>query len=239
MPDYDDRLSAAEYLDLLRSLLVGCRHVLSSTGTIWLQIGQTYQAEALLLLKELGYHHRQTIIWHYTFGPNQPTRFTPSYQLLHYATIDRQQLTFNADAVRVPSWRQLNGDKRANPRDRLPDDVWTIPRLPGNARERVKDADGKNHPCQTPEKLLRRVVLACSNPGELVLDPVCGTGSTLAVAVKHGRRAIGIELSERTAALARMRLAAQENALQATGACPSSADNSGAIQACPTSSAAS
>jgi DNA modification methylase len=234
---YNDRQPAAEYLGRLHSLLQACRRVLCPTGTLWLQMGEQYQGEAAVLLKEL-FHLRQSIVWAYTFGNNQRKRFTPAWQALHYATADRKRLTFNAGPVLVPSWRQLNGDNRACPKGKVMDSfwemledtgeleaVWRIPRIVGNARERVKDANGKSHSCQTPEEVLRWIILPCSNPGELVLDPVCGTGTTLAVAAKYSRRAIGIEVSEQTADLARKRLAAQQTALRAHQDAASPADD--------------
>ena len=122
---------------------------------------------------------------------------------------DPDEFTFNAEAIRVPSARQLvYGDRRANPTGRLPDDTWILrpqdlpdgftaeedtwyfPRVCGTFKERAGW-----HGCQMPEQLLGRIIRACSNPGELVLDPFAGSGTTLAVAKKLGRRYLGFELS--------------------------------------------
>jgi modification methylase len=84
---------------------------------------------------------------------------------------------------------------------------WLIPLCGGP--ERLRDADGKKaHPTQKPEALLHRVLLASSRPGELVLDPFCGTGTTGAVAKRLGRRFVGIERDPAYARLARQRIAA-------------------------------
>jgi site-specific DNA-methyltransferase (adenine-specific) len=129
--------------------------------------------------------------------------------------------TFNADAIRVPSARQLvYGDRRANPTGRLPDDTWILrpqdvrdsftseedtwyfPRVCGTFKERAGW-----HGCQMPEQLLGRIIRACSHSGEVVLDPFAGSGTTLAVAKKLGRRYLGFELSGEYAARVEARLA--------------------------------
>ena len=121
----------------------------------------------------------------------------------------RSRFTFNADAVRVPSARQTTyADRRANPLGKLPDDTWVlrpqedgrlfrpeddtwyVSRVCGTFKERGE------HPCQMPEAVLERIVRVASNPGDLVLDPFAGSGTTLAAAKKLGRDYYGIELSE-------------------------------------------
>ena len=129
--------------------------------------------------------------------------------------------TFNVDAIRVPSARQLvYGDSRANPTGRLPDDTWILrpqdvpqsftpeedtwyfPRVCGTFKERAGW-----HGCQMPEQLLGRIIRACSNPGELVLDPFAGSGTTLTTAKKLDRRFLGFELSAEYAERVEARLA--------------------------------
>ena len=120
-----------------------------------------------------------------------------------------KSFTFNDDLIRVPSARQLvYSDSRANPMGRLPDDTWVLrpqdlpagftadcdtwyfSRVCGTFKERVGW-----HGCQMPERLLGRIIEACSNAGEVVLDPFSGSGTTLAVAKKLGRRYLGFEIS--------------------------------------------
>ena len=133
---------------------------------------------------------------------------------------DPKQFTFNDQAIRVPSARQLvYSDRRANPKGRLPDDTWILrpqdvpggfpadgdtwyfPRVCGTFKERAGW-----HGCQMPEQLLGRIIRACSNPGEVVLDPFAGSGTTLVVAKKLGRRYLGFELSPDYAAQIQARL---------------------------------
>jgi site-specific DNA-methyltransferase (adenine-specific) len=111
-------------------------------------------------------------------------------------------------------------DRRANPKGRLPDDTWILrpqdlpggfaadsdtwyfPRVAGTFKERAGF-----HGCQMPEQLLGRIIRACSNAGEIVLDPFAGSGTTLTVAKKLGRRWAGFELSEEYAKRASGRVA--------------------------------
>ena len=96
-------------------------------------------------------------------------------------------------AVRVPSARQTTyADKRANPKGKVPDDVWSFSRLCGTFKERVQW-----HPCQMPEKVLERIISVSSNEGDLVLDPFSGSGTTCTAAALLGRRYLGIDISEK------------------------------------------
>jgi site-specific DNA-methyltransferase (adenine-specific) len=219
-PGYEDTMPAAEYLAKMEACFRGVQRVLTPDGSLFVAIGPQYQAELLVLLKGLGFHWRNSIIWHYTFGPCQQRKFTPSWTAIHYLTMDPTSFTFNWEAVAVPSARQLvYHDRRAQAKGKTPDDVWVlrpqtgehfftpktdvwhVPRVAGTFRERL------DHVCQMPLDLLTRIVRVASNPGDLVLDPVAGTGTTLVAAARENRRYLGIELDEQTAALARARLA--------------------------------
>ena len=187
--------------------------MLKPDGTFWLAIGDEYAAELKVLSQQLGFHCRSWVIWYYTFGVNCVRGFSRSHTHLFHFVKDRERFTFNGEnpAVRVASARQLvYADARANTKGRLPDntwilrpqdvpppgfspshDTWVFSRVAGTFKER----EGF-HGCQMPEQLLGRIVRVSSNPGDLVLDPFGGSGTTLAVAKKLGRQWMGIELSE-------------------------------------------
>ncbi len=221
--EYDDRRDADDYLAWSRKWTSEMARVLKPDGTFWLAIGDEYAAELSVMQKQdHGLTLRNWVIWYYTFGVNCTKKFSRSHAHLFYFVKDDKQFTFNADdpEIRVPSARQLvYGDKRANPRGRLPDDTWVLrpqdipesfgatedtwyfPRVNGTFKERAGW-----HGCQMPEQLLGRVIRACSNPGDVVLDPFAGSGTTLAVARKLDRVPMGFELSEEYAARASERL---------------------------------
>jgi DNA modification methylase len=219
---YDDRRTADDYLAWSRRWMAGVVRVLRTDGTFWLAIGDEYAAELkVMATRELGLACRSWVVWYYTFGVNCRQKFSRSHAHLFHFVKDPAAFTFNTDAIRVPSARELvYGDKRANPAGRLPDDTWILrpqdlpegfaadadtwyfPRVCGTFKER-----SGWHGCQMPEQLLGRIIRASSNAGDTVLDPFGGSGTTLAVAKKIGRQFIGSELSPDYAARIRERLA--------------------------------
>ncbi|MEK7992454.1 MAG: site-specific DNA-methyltransferase, partial [Planctomycetota bacterium] len=136
---------------------------------------------------------RNWIIWHYTFGQQTKNKFARAHTHIFYFVTDEKHFTFNDCAVRVPSDRQLiYNDRRANPVGKMPDDVWEgYSRVCGTFKERAGW-----HPCQMPESLLKRIIAASSNPGDCVLDPFSGSGTTAAAAYQSGRDYVGIEISQ-------------------------------------------
>jgi len=94
------------------------------------------------------------------------------------------------DAIRVPSWRQQNGDKRADPRGRVPGDVFDFPRVTGNSKQRRKW-----HPTQLHEDLVERCIKLSTKEGDHVIDPFAGTGTTLRVCKRMNRSCMLIDIS--------------------------------------------
>lgn len=201
---YNDRKKYDEYYDWTKQWMGICvEKALKPTGSFWIAIGDEYAAEVRIIARQLGLTLRNWVIWHYTFGQATRRKFARSHTHLLYFVKDPKHFTFNDMAVRIPSARQTTyADKRANPAGKVPDDVWTFPRVCGTFNERVGW-----HPCQMPEKLLERIILACSNEGDLILDPFSGSGTTCLVAAKLGRRYIGIDISEKYVAEATRRIA--------------------------------
>lgn len=189
---YEDNRPDDEYVEWCRSWMAGCQRVLTDTGSFYIAIGDDFAADLRIVGRELGLHLRNWIIWHYTFGQHMKAKFSRSHTHILYFVKDPKRCKFNDEMVRFPSARHTEyQDLRANPHGRLPDDVWDeFPRVCGTFRER----DGY-HGCQLPEALLTRIILASSDPGDVVLDPFVGSGTTAAAAKRLGRRWIGIDLS--------------------------------------------
>ena len=218
---YEDKRGREEYLAWSRLWTGEVARVLKPTGAFWLAIGDEYAAELKIMLQqEHGLTCRSWVVWYYTFGVNCKQKFSRSHAHLFHMVKDPAHFTFNVEAIRVPSARQLvYADRRANPTGRLPDDTWLLrpqdlpegfqpdedtwyfPRVCGTFKERAGW-----HGCQMPEQLLGRIIRACSVENELVLDPFGGSGTTLAVAKKLCRRFLGFELSEKYAEQIQQRL---------------------------------
>lgn len=218
---YDDSRSDDEFLNWCRDWMTEVVRILKPDGTFWLAIGDEYAAEMKVMMqRELHLVCRSWVIWYYTFGVNCKNKYSRSHAHLFYMVKDPKCFTFNADQIRVPSARQLvYGDRRANPKGRLPDDTWILrpqdlpdgfqadddtwyfPRVAGTFKERAGF-----HGCQMPEQLLGRIIRSCSNETETVFDPFAGSGTTLAVAKKLNRQYLGCELSTEYAKLVQQRL---------------------------------
>ncbi|MGL6096977.1 MAG: DNA-methyltransferase [Fimbriiglobus sp.] len=216
---YKDRRGKDEYLAWTDIWLGAVKRVLKPTGSLFVAIGDEYAAEMKVLLDKHDLGMRNWIIWHYTFGVNCTKKFNRSHAHIFYYVMNPREFTFNPDGVRVPSARMTTyADRRANPVGKLPDDTWVlrpqetdehfqsdsdtwaVSRICGTFKERT------GHPCQMPEAVLERIIRSASNPGDLVLDPFAGSGTTLAVAKRLKRKFLGIELSDNYAHAIRDRL---------------------------------
>jgi site-specific DNA-methyltransferase (adenine-specific) len=209
---YHDQHDDETYLAWSRQWMEEVHRILKPSGTFWLAIGDEYAAELKVDAEhKIGFSTRSWVVWYYTFGVNCTRKFSRSHaHLLHFVK-DENNFTFNAEDphVRVPSARALvYADKRANPAGRLPDDTWVL--RPQDLRDGFQPTDDTwyyarvagtfkerqgFHGCQMPEQLLGRIIRVSSSPGDLVLDPFAGSGTTLAVAKKLGRKWVGCELS--------------------------------------------
>ena len=174
--------------------------VLTPDGSLWVMSDPRWAGRFQCLLEDLGLHYRETVIWHETFGVYCETKFGRDHRPIFRFTAHPRRQVFHPD--RVPSARQVKyNDPRANPRGRVPSNVWTISRVCGTFGERQAA-----FPTQLPLALLRRVVGCASDPDDLVVDPFSGSGTTGMACVELGRRYLGIELSEEYAKASRVRI---------------------------------
>jgi modification methylase len=195
--EWDKFASFAEYDAFSRAWLGECRRILKPDGAIWV-IGSYHNIFRLgVALQDLGFWIQNDVIWRKVNPmPNfRGKRFTNAHETLIWAARDqRARATFNYESLKA-----LNDDLQMR-------SDWLFPICSGP--ERLKDDGGrKAHPTQKPEALLQRVLLASSRPGDIVLDPFFGTGTTGAVAKQLGRRFIGIERDPDYAKAAEERIA--------------------------------
>jgi modification methylase len=199
--EWDQFASFEAYDAFTRAWLLACRRVLKPSGTIWV-IGSYHNIFRVgATLQDLNFWILNDVVWRKTNPmPNfKGRRFQNAHETLIWATRDAKAkgYTFNYDAM-----------KAANDDVQMRSD-WLFPIC--NGGERLKDAEGKKaHPTQKPEALLARILMASSKPGDVVLDPFFGSGTTGAVAKRLGRHFVGIEREQAYIDAARDRIAAVE-----------------------------
>ena len=194
--DWDQFESFTQYDRFTQEWLSACRRVLKPTGTLWV-IGSYHNIYRVgKILQDLNFWFLNDVVWVKANPmPNfRGVRYTNAHETLLWMQKEKgAKYTFNYHAM-----KSLNNDLQMR-------SDWYIPICTG--KERLKDADGeKAHPTQKPEGLLYRVILSSSNPGDVVLDPFFGTGTTGAVARKLHRHFIGVEVEKKYADLARSRV---------------------------------
>ena len=199
--DWDRFESFAAYDAFTRAWLLAARRVLKPNGTIWV-IGSYHNIFRVgAAMQDLGFWVLNDIVWRKSNPmPNfRGRRFQNAHETLIWASRDQKAkgYTFNYDAL-----------KAANDDLQMRSD-WLFPLCTG--AERLKDEEGaKLHPTQKPEALVARILMASSRPGDIVLDPFFGSGTTGAVAKKFGRPFVGLEREDRHIAAAEARIAAVE-----------------------------
>ena len=221
---YETNLDIDAYVRQQAEVVAGCARVLAEGGSICWQVGNYVQRGKVIpldillypILAEHGLSLRNRIVWSFGHGLHASKRFSGRYEVILWFT-KGDDYTFNLDAVRVPQKypgkRHFKGPNKGelsgNPLGKNPTDVWEIPNVKSNHVEKTE------HPCQFPIELVERLVLALTKPGDRVLDPFLGSGTTCLAALAHNRRAAGAETLPEYYAIAveRVRLA-REGALR-------------------------
>src|SRR4051795_12958370 len=198
--DWDKFASFSAYDDFTRAWLIAARRVMKPSATIWV-IGSYHNIFRVgAILQDMGFWVLNDVMWRKANPmPNfRGRRFTNAHETLIWAARGKDsRYRFNYAAM-----KSLNEDLQMR-------SDWLIPLCTGT--ERLRDEKGaKLHPTQKPEALLHRVILSCTNPGEVILDPFHGTGTTGAVPRRLGRRFIGLERDPAYAEAAAARIAAIE-----------------------------
>ena len=196
-----DKMPEAAYMEFTRQWLTNCDRVLKKNGSIYVASSYHNIAEVIMVLKQIGYKINNIITWYKTNAmPNMTRRtFTHSTEFIVWAAKGRGW-AFNYNKMKdINPTRQKDGSKKQMR------DFWEMPLVQG--KERLRGEDGRAiHPTQKPEEMLKRIILASSRKGGIVLDPFVGSGTTACVAKKCGRKWIGMEQNEEYAEFARRRV---------------------------------
>lgn len=217
---YESRLDMQTYVEQQRAVIGECVRVLSEQGSLCWQVGNHVKKDGEIvpldiilypLFKDFGLKLRNRIVWHFGHGLHASRRFSGRYEVILWFT-KSDSYVFNLDAVRVPqrypSKKYFKGPKKGqlsgHPLGKNPSDVWEIPNVKANHVEKTI------HPCQFPVELVERLVLALTRPGDWVLDPFMGVGSTAIAALIHQRKVVGAEIVPDYMNIARQRIALAE-----------------------------
>lgn len=188
-------------LEFHRKWISAVKPKLTSNGTI--VISGTYHSiyKCGVILEELGFRILNEIVWFKPNGaPNIGARnFAASHETLIWASLNKKSKhTFNYLEMKHGNFL---GDSLKNPGKQMRS-VWSIPNTP------LREKTFGRHPTQKPLALLERVILACTSPGDLVVDPFAGSGTTGVAAAIHGRHFLGFEIDQEFVKLARKRISA-------------------------------
>jgi adenine-specific DNA-methyltransferase len=216
---YETRLDIEDYIAQQSEVIKECYRALHPQGSLCWQVGNYVAGGEIIPLDmllypvfaSLGLHLRNRIIWHFGHGLHASRRFSGRYEVILWFS-KGDQYRFNLDAVRVPQKypgkKHFKGARKGqlsgNPLGKNPSDIWEIPNVKSNHVEKT------THPCQFPVELIERLVLALTDPGDWVLDPFMGVGSTAIAALMHGRKAMGAEIMPEYAEIARERIRCAE-----------------------------
>lgn len=218
--EYERRISLDTYLAQQYLVIEECVRVLHPQGSICWQVGNYVDNGEIIpldvklfpLFEAFGLRMRNRIVWQFGHGLHASRRFSGRYEVIMWFT-KGQEYTFNLDPLRepqkYPQKKHFKGPRKGqlsgNPRGKNPSDVWIIPNVKANHIEKTE------HPCQFPVELIERLVLSMTDPGDWVLDPFIGTGTTAIASLMHGRRAIGAEILPKYVEIARERIRLAEN----------------------------
>lgn len=218
--EYESRQTIDQYLEAQKAIIAECVRITRPGGSICWQVGNHINGHQQIIPLDFLVDHlfsmhkksakirlRNRIIWHFEHGLHCSLRFSGRHEtILWYTKGDKY--TFNLDAVRVPqkypgkrAYQGPNkGEFSGNPLGKNPGDVWVFPNVKNNHIEKTI------HPCQFPVELPTRLILALTNPGDLVVDPFIGVGTTAVAAVLCKRAAAGADIIAEYVAIARNRV---------------------------------
>jgi adenine-specific DNA-methyltransferase len=212
---YERRSSLQRYVTAQEAAIAECVRLLHPSGSICWQVGNHVQNGEIFpldiilypILQRHGLRLRNRIVWHFEHGLHCSKRLSGRHETILWFT-KGDEYTFNLDPIRVPSKypnkKFFKGPRRGqlsgNPLGKNPGDVWIFPNVKNNHVEKTI------HPCQFPVELVERLILSLTNPGDSVLDPYMGVGSSVIAAVKQGRAGYGCDIVRDYVQIARERL---------------------------------
>jgi adenine-specific DNA-methyltransferase len=216
--EYESRRELDEYLAEQRTVLAECVRVLRPGGSVFWQVGAYADRGELIpldirifpMLEGLGLTPRNRIVWVRQHGVHARRKFSCRHEAILWFT-KGDDYVFNLDPIRVPqkyqnkkAWKgEKKGQLTCHPDGKNPGDIWVFRNVKHNHEEETI------HPCQFPEDMVARIVLATTEPDDIVLDPYMGAGTVAVVAQETGRHFLGAELDQRYHQVAMRRLSGE------------------------------
>ncbi len=213
--EYEKRRGLQAYAEWQKAVITECHRTLTDDGSICWQVGNYVENGSILpidiilhpIFERLGMRLRNRIVWHFEHGLHCSRRLSGRYEVIMWYTKTEDYL-FNLDPVRVPQKypgkKYFKGPKAGkhscNPLGKNPGDVWIFPNVKSNHIEKT------GHPCQFPIELVERLILSLTEPGDIVVDPFMGVGSTQAAAILNGRSTAGAETVDKYFSIAKERI---------------------------------
>lgn len=203
--EYEEQLPMDQYLSWCNSWLAEIYRLTTQNGAFWLNLGYTQmagRAKAIplpyLIWDKSPFYLIQEIVWNYGAGVAGKNFFSPRNEKFLWYVKNSDDYIFNLDDVRDPNVKypnqKKNGKIKVNPRGKNPSDVWQFPKVTSGRNRASKERTP--HPAQFPLAVIERIILACSNIGEIVFDPFMGSGTTAVAALRLHRPVIGFETKE-------------------------------------------
>ena len=218
---YESRRPLDVYLEEQALILKECHRVLKSTGSLFWQVGSFSDNGSIIpldikmfpILESLGMIPRNRIIWVRQHGLHGQHKFSCRHETILWFT-KSNEYTFSLQDIRVPQKypdkKHFKGDRKGklscNPDGKNPGDIWAFQNVKHNHEEQTA------HPCQFPEDLIARIILATTKPGDIVLDPYLGAGTVAVVSKNHGRHFVGSELQPDYCQIIQRRLSGEPDA---------------------------
>ena len=206
--EYEKPMPLTSYLDWMSDWIQHVYRLTTQQGALWLNLGYievAHKGRAVplpyLLWDRIPFYMLQEIVWNYGAGVAAKRTFSPRNEKFLWLVKSEKDYTFNLDAVRDPNVKypnqKKNGKLRVNPKGKNPTDVWQLPKVTTGEGMTGRRASKERtaHPAQFPEAVVERIILACSNPGDLVMDPFLGSGTTASVAIAQDRYVVGFEIN--------------------------------------------
>jgi adenine-specific DNA-methyltransferase len=201
--EYETQLPLDDYLDWCQQWIAEVYRVTAPAGAFWLNLGYVSapnRAKALplsyLLWNKIEFYMMQEIVWNYGAGVAARNFFSPRNEKFLWYVKDAANYTFNLDQVRDPDVKypnqKKNGRVKVNAIGKNPSDVWNFSKVTSGKNRASKERTP--HPAQFPAAVIERIIKCSSNPGDVVMDPFMGSGTTAVVALGLQRCVIGFEI---------------------------------------------